>query len=71
MVKGKPSIIFFSFSRGMVYLLRLPCIKKLSKIGVLDNVGLFITIGEGIKDKDGNNLKEKRLCKLVNVNNGE
>lgn len=45
------------------------CIKKLSKIGLLDNIGIFITIGEVIKDKDGNNLKEKRVFNLSNVTN--
>ena len=48
----------------------LHVIRMYQKIGVLDNVGLFITIGEGIKDKDGNNLKDKKLCKLPNVTNG-
>ena len=46
------------------------CNKNASKIGVLDNMGLFITIGEGIKDKDGNDLKGKSACKLPNVTNG-
>ena len=54
------------FSNGAI----VACNKNVSKIGVLDNVGLFITIGEGIKDKDGNNLKGKSACKLPNVSNG-
>ena len=54
------------FSNGDI----VACNKNVSKIGVLDNVGLFITIGEGIKDKDGNNLKGKSACKLPNVSNG-
>ena len=29
----------------------------------------FITIGEGIINKNGNDLKEKRVCKLPNVTN--
>ena len=53
------------FSRGDI----ATCNKSVSKIGLLDNIGLFITIGEGIKDKDGNNLKEKKVCKLPNVTN--
>ena len=39
--------------------------KNLFKIGVLDNIGLFITIGEGIEDKDGNNLKEKKYVSYL------
>ena len=54
------------FSNGDI----VACSKNVSKIGVLDNIGIFITIGEVIKDKDGNNLKEKRVCKLPNVTNG-
>ena len=34
-------------------------------MGVLDNIGLFITIGEGIEDKDGNNLKEKKYVSYL------
>lgn len=45
------------------------CNKNVSKICVLDNIGIFITIGESIKDKDENNLKEKRVCKIPNVTN--
>lgn len=43
----------------------LACNRNASKIGVLDNVGLFITIGEVIKDKDGNNLKEKKYVSYL------
>ena len=53
------------FSNGDI----VACNKNVSKIGVLDNIGIFITIGEGIKDKDENNLKEKRVFNLSNVTN--
>lgn len=53
------------FSNGDI----VACNKNVSKIGVLDNIGLFITIGEGIINKNGNDLKEKRVCKLPNVTN--
>ena len=43
--------------------------KNVSKIGLLDNIGIFITIGEEIKDKDGNDLKGKLVCKIPNVTN--
>lgn len=49
----------------------LACNRNASKIGVLDNIGIFITIGEGIINKDGKNFKDKRVCKLPNVTNGE
>ena len=45
------------------------CNRNVSKIGVLDNIGLFKIIGEVIKYKYGNNLKEKKVCKLPNVTN--
>lgn len=54
------------FSNGDI----VACNKNVSKIGVLDNIGIFITIGDGIKDKDGNDLKGKSACKLPTVTNG-
>ena len=53
------------FSNGDI----VDCNKNVSKVGVLDNVGIFITIGEDIKDKDGNDLKGKLVCKIPNVTN--
>ena len=58
-------IIMWYFQMGTFLLV----IRMYQKIGVLDNIGLFITIGEGIKDKYGNNLKGKLVCKLPNVTN--
>ncbi|MGM9880914.1 MAG: hypothetical protein ACI318_06625 [Bacilli bacterium] len=54
------------FSNGDI----VACNKNVSKIGVLDNIGIFITIGECIKNKDGNDLKGKSACKLPNVTYG-
>ena len=54
------------FSSGDV----VACNKNVSKIGLLDNIGIFITIGEGIKDKNGNDIKGKVACKLPTITNG-